>query len=129
MRGRRSAAALPAIALALVLVAAACVQGLELPSDCNASAVQRTASLSDDQLDPESIDVCRHQRVTLDVAVAQDGELHLHGYDEEVPEQEFQAGETLHFAFTAVHSGQFIIEFRRPNGDEVQVGILTVHEP
>jgi len=130
VKSSRSPIALSAFTLALFLVAgSACVRGLDLPSDCGANAVQRTATLADDQLDPQSIDVCRDQRVTLDLAVAQDGELHLHGYDEEVSEQEFQAGETLHIIFTAVHSGQFTIEVHRANGDEVQVGILTVHEP
>ena len=126
----RSLAALPAIALALVLAAVtACVPGVELPSDCGASAVQRAATLADDQLNPSSIDVCRGQQVTLDLTATQGGELHLHGYDEEVPEQEVTAGETVHLVFSAVHSGQFPIEMHSANGDEVEVGILTVHEP
>lgn len=126
---RRSRHALTAGSLALLLAAGtACVPGVELPSDCDAATVQRTATLADDQLEPASIEVCRDQHVTLDLASTQDGELHLHGYDAEVPELELTAGETVQLVFTAFHSGQFPIEVHGAGG-EVEVGTLTVHEP
>jgi hypothetical protein len=125
----RPRAVLTTVTLAMALAAATgCVPEVQLPSDCDAGAVQRSASLADDRLDPQSIEVCRDQQVTLDVAVTQDGELHLHGY-EEVPEQEFTAGDTVHLTFTAVRSGQYPFEVHSASGDEVEVGILTVHEP
>lgn len=125
----RSSRVAVAAALFFLLAATACVPEAQLPADCDAAAVQRQATLAGDRLDPPSIDVCRGQQVALDVAAEQDGDLHLHGYDEEAPETEAHAGSTVHFAFTAVRSGQFIIELHMPDGAEVEVGILTVHEP
>jgi hypothetical protein len=107
-----------------------CVRQSDLPSDCSAPAVHRQASLAGaGSLDPKTIDVCRNQKVTLDVATQRSGELHLHGYDDQGAEIEIKAGATAHLAFTAVHAGQFILEVHNPDGFEVQVGILTVHEP
>lgn len=117
-------------AIALLLLASVstgCVDQADLPDDCDSTDVQRHASLSGDRLDPERIDVCKGQEVTIEVASERDGELHLHGYDEEV---EATAGESATFEFTATLSGQFVIELHTPNGGpEVEVGLLTVHEP
>lgn len=118
---------------ALLLVAAttvACVEQAGLPGDCDASAVQRQASLSGERLDPESIDVCKGQEVTLEISSERAGELHLHGYDEEAPEVEVEAGGTATFKFTTTRAGQFVIELHSHEDDsEVEVGLLTVHEP
>lgn len=120
-------------ALAVLLTAAlavACVAQPGLPDDCGAGAVQRQATLSGERLDPESIDVCRGQSLTLRIASQRAGELHLHGYDEEVPEAEVEPGETATLTFTASRAGQFIIELHPPSGaPEIEVGLLTVHEP
>lgn len=117
----------------LVLIAAGsigCVQQAGLPEDCDASAVQRDASLSGDRLDPESIDVCKGQEVTIKIATQRAGELHLHGYDEEAPEMVVEPGDTATFTFTAIRSGQFPIELHNEEeGSEIEVGLLTVHEP
>jgi len=125
----RSSSAAFASLLLLLAGGTACVEEAQLPADCDAGAVQRQATLAADRLDPEAIDVCRDQHVTLDVAVEQDGVLHLHGYDEEAPATAVHAGDSLRLAFTAVRSGQFPIELHGLNGTEVEVGVFTVHEP
>jgi hypothetical protein len=116
--------------IALLLVATisiGCVERADLPGDCEAEGAQRQASLSGDRLDPERIDVCRGQEVTIEIASERAGELHLHGYDKEV---EAAPGETATFKFTATLAGQFVIELHPPDGGaEIEVGLLTVHEP
>jgi hypothetical protein len=68
--------------------------------------------------------------VTLQIATQRAGEIHLHGYDTEAPEVPVQPGDTATFKFNATRAGQFIIELHTPNnGPEIQVGLLTVHEP
>ena len=120
-----------AILIALLLLAAVtigCVRQADLP-DCDAGAVHRAASLSGDRLEPESIDVCKGQQVTIKITTERAGELHLHGYDEEAPEVTIKPGDTATFTFTATRSGQFVIELHTPNeGPEIEVGLLTVHE-
>jgi hypothetical protein len=123
----------PPSVLALFLLAAisiGCVQQAGLPDDCDASSVQRQASLSGDRLTPEAIDVCKGQEVTIEIATQRAGELHLHGYDEEAPEVPVEPGDTGTFHFTAVRAGQFPIELHdEAAGSETEVGLLTVHEP
>jgi uncharacterized cupredoxin-like copper-binding protein len=124
----------PAAALVGLLfvagVVAACVPQAVLPDDCNAAAVQRQATLSGDHMNPQSVDVCKGQQVTLQVTTQRAGEIHLHGYDTEAPEVPVQPGDTATFKFHATRAGQFIIELHTPNnGPEIQVGLLTVHEP
>jgi hypothetical protein len=107
-----------------------CVEQAVLPDDCDAGKVQRSATLSGDQLTPQSIDVCKEQRVTLEITTERAGEIHLHGYDVEAPEVKVQPGDTATFRFEATRAGQFFIELHTPNnGPEIQVGLLTVHEP
>jgi hypothetical protein len=118
--------------MALLLVgstAAGCVTQSGLPDDCGAANVERQASLDGERLSPESIDVCKGQHVTLDITTQRAGELHLHGYDEEAPEIEVEVGDTAHFDFTAVRSGQFMVELHSADGTEAEVGVFTVHEP
>ena len=125
----RAAAALIAVLL-LMAASIGCVRQADLPDDCETSAVERTASLSGDRLDPEAIDVCKGQQVTIEITTQRAGELHLHGYDEEAPEVAVEPGDTATFAFTATRAGQFVIELHTPNeGPEIEVGLLTVHEP
>jgi hypothetical protein len=117
----------------LLLIAASsigCVQQAGLPDDCGSSSVQRDASLSGDRLDPESIDVCKGQQVTIEIATERAGEIHLHGYDAEAPEVAVEAGDTATFKFSASRAGQFVIELHTGDeGPEIEVGLLTVHEP
>lgn len=119
--------------MALLLVATVgigCVRQAGLPDDCPTGAVQRTASLTGDRLNPEAIDVCKGQQVTIEIVTERAGELHLHGYDEEAPEVAVEPGDTATFKFTATRAGQFVIELHIPNeGPEIEVGLLTVHEP
>jgi hypothetical protein len=118
-----------AFALAgFLLAAAGCVPQSDLPSDCDASQVERTATLTDAGLDPDAIDVCKGQAVTITITVERAGELHLHGYDDQVPGQEVVVGDEAELAFTASHAGQFPLEFHTGQ-DEIEIGILTVHEP
>ena len=124
---RRTALLLLLMLAALVL---GCVQQADLPEDCEASSVQRQASLSGERLDPESIDVCKGQHVSLQISTERAGEIHLHGYDEEAPGVEVESGDTATFAFTATRAGQFVIELHdEAAGSETEVGLLTVHEP
>ncbi|MGZ6372201.1 MAG: cupredoxin domain-containing protein [Candidatus Limnocylindria bacterium] len=126
---RRGAGYLGALLL-VGLVVAACVAEAVLPNDCNAAAVQRATTLNGDHLDPQTIDVCKGQQVTLKVTTQRAGEIHLHGYDVEAPEVKVEPGDTATFKFKATRPGQFIIELHTPNeGPEIQVGLLTVHEP
>lgn len=125
----RAPAALVALLL-LTAVSVGCVRQAGLPDDCDDSAVQRTASLTGDRLDPEAIDVCKGQQVTIEIATERAGELHLHGYDEEAPGVTVEPGDTATFSFTATRAGQFVIELHTPNeGPEIEVGLFTVHEP
>jgi hypothetical protein len=111
----------------LVLAVTACVQQSDLPSDCDASQVERTATLTDGGLDPDAFDICKGQEVTLTITVQVAGTLHLHGYDVELPETELHAGTVAHIGFTASRAGQFPLELHTGT-DEIELAILTVHE-
>jgi hypothetical protein len=111
----------------LLLVTAACVPQSDLPSDCDASEVNRPATLTDAGLDPDAIDVCTGQQVTIAIDVERAGELHLHGYDDQVPEQEVAVGDQVELTFSATRAGQFPLELHE-GGDETEIAILTVHE-
>ena len=114
--------------MAALLVA--CVPSTVLPEDCDAPDVTRGSTLTGEQLEPATIEVCRDQQVTLEVEVERDGILHLHGYDDQTPAVEVRAGETTELAFTAVRAGQFPIALHTTDGPaEATVGTLIVHEP
>jgi hypothetical protein len=115
--------------LLLAAVAVGCVEQAEQPGDCDAGAVQRQASLSGDRLDPEALDVCKGQEVTIKITSQRAGDLHLHGYDEEAPEVAVEPGDTATLTFTAARAGQFVIELHTSDEGEIEVGLLTVHEP
>lgn len=121
----------PSILALLVLAALCigCVEQADLPDDCDAPSVERQASLSGERLEPDAIDVCKGQQVTLEITTERAGEIHLHGYDEEVPGVEVEPGDTAIFEFTASLAGQFVIELHdEAAGTETEVGLLTVHE-
>jgi hypothetical protein len=124
-RIRRLLAALASTAL----VAGACVAGTSLPADCASRSVERSATLSDDRLSPQRIDVCKGQTVTIKLDIQEDGELHFHGYDDQVPEMEVHAGEPISLSFDMTRAGQFPIELHQSASEEAEVGILTVYEP
>jgi hypothetical protein len=116
--------------LLLSVLAIGCVQQADLPAACAAPHERRQSSLTGDRLDPESIDVCKGQQVTIEITTQRAGELHLHGYDQEAPEVPVEPGDTATFTFTATRGGQFLIELHTPDqGPEIEVGLLTVHEP
>jgi len=126
MTYRRSLVALAGLALAT----AACVPGDSPSVSCSDPEVTIATTLANDQLDPANLDACRDQHVVINVTVEQDGTLHLHGFPEQVDEEEVTAGTPLTIEFDAVRSGQFPIELHAAGGaDEVEVGTLTVREP
>jgi hypothetical protein len=115
------------IAILMLLGATSCVSEADLPEDCQAATVQRQATLAGDRLDTESIDVCKGQELTLMITSERAGEIHLHGYEKEM---DVEPGDTATFKFSTTLAGQFPIELHTPNnGPEIEVGILTVHEP
>lgn len=123
---KRTAASL-IVLLVVGWASVGCVQEVVLPDDCNATAVQRDASLTGARLDPEAIGLCKGQDVTIKVTSPRAGNLHLHGYD---IEKSVEAGNTATFQFTASRAGQFVIEFHDEEaGTETEVGLITVHEP
>lgn len=117
------------LALAVLLLAAACVPAANLPDDCDERAVTREATLVELRLEPATLEVCRGQEVSLVLTVERDAVLHIHGYDAEAPAQHVVAGETRTIAFEAVRAGQFPIAIHTTDGPaEADVGTLTVHE-
>lgn len=111
----------------MLLAVAACVQQSTLPSDCAATKVERSATLSKGGLAPDAFDVCKGQAVTITVTVQVAGTLHLHGYDDQVPEKPVVSGDVAKLTFTASRSGQFPLELHK-GADEIELAILTVHE-
>jgi hypothetical protein len=121
--------ALPVVLAAAVAVLVACVPAETVPSDCEAPAVTRQATLGE-ALDPAVIEVCKGQEVTISYTIERDVFLHMHGYDDEVAAREVHAGEVADFQLTAVRSGQFPIVIHTPDGPaETTVGTFIVHEP
>ncbi len=115
--------------VALLIGLAGCVSGTGSGGpDCTESTIELELALSDSALTPAPA-VCRGQTATLRVESSTDGVLHVHGYDEEIPIIVVAPGETAETTFEAVRSGQFVIQLHSPDGPEVEVGILTVHEP
>jgi hypothetical protein len=117
--------------LVMALLLAACSTGVDRPPDCGATSVTRTATLAaDGKLDPQAINVCRDQKVTINVTVRADGVLHIHGYDDQGVAASVHAGSDATLTFTSTHPGQFVIELHAngaPAGEGS--GVLTVHEP
>jgi hypothetical protein len=127
------AAALPrAVVLGAALVLAvglvACVPAEQLPATCSQASVSLSATLSSSGMQPTSFDVCRDQQVTIIVTSQVAGDLHFHGYDDELEEQPITAGQTLKVEFKAAHPGQFPIELHPEDGSEERaVATLVVH--
>lgn len=111
----------------MLLAVAACVQQSTLPPDCAATKVARSATLSNGGLAPDAFDVCKGQAVTITITVQVAGTLHLHGYDDQVPEKPVVSGDVAKLTFTASRSGQFPLELHK-GADEIELAILTVHE-
>ena len=127
---RRLAARVVAVLVAACLLAA-CSTGVDRPPDCSAASVTREAILAaDGKLDPQAINVCRDQKVTISVTVRADGVLHIHGYDDQGVATSVHAGSNAMLTFTATHPGQFVIELHVPGAAAGEgSGVLTVHEP
>jgi Cupredoxin-like domain len=130
MKSAQSRLAAVTIVGTLALFVTACVPGTTLPDDCSDAAVTRSVTLSGESLDPSTIEVCRDQAVTIELTAEDDAEVHFHGYDDQVPEQEVTAGETVTLQFDANQAGQFPIEIHPADGsEEVEAGTLVVNEP
>jgi hypothetical protein len=117
--------------LALVSIAVlltACVSdGRPADLHCDQPTISLPAELAHDSFQPGSLGVCRGQQVSLSVTIAQDGVLHIHGYEQS---KEVRSGDTATFTFLADRSGQFVIELHsaaHPTG--LALGIFTVYEP
>jgi len=117
-----------ALVAAGLLLVAGCTPSVADP--CAAASVTLEAAVTDEAMDPSALAVCRGQEVTLELHSQTDGEFHMHGYDEQVPETSLVPGETTTLEFTADVAGQFIIELHAASGGaETEIGILTVNEP
>lgn len=115
--------------VALLIGCAGCVSSAGTGGpDCAASTIELELALSESALTPAPA-VCRGQTATLRVESTTDGVLHVHGYDEEIPVIVVAPDEVAETTFEAVRSGQFVIQLHSPDGPEVEVAILTVHEP
>ena len=114
--------------VALLVACAGCVSSAGPGPDCAASAIELELTLSESALRPAPA-VCRGQTATMRVESSTEGVLHVHGYDDEIPIVVVAPGEVAETTFDAVRSGQFVIQLHSPDGPEVEVGILTVHEP
>ncbi|HEX6654813.1 MAG TPA: hypothetical protein VF153_01230 [Candidatus Limnocylindria bacterium] len=117
-------------ATSLVVAAAACVPSTSIPATCNDPTVSFSATLTATAMQPDRFEVCRDQEVTITVAAQVGGEVHFHGYDDEIGEKEITAGQTLTVTFKAAHPGQFPIELHPEDGSaEREVAALVVNEP
>ena len=113
--------------MAMLLVLTGCIGGNR---DCESLPTRIELEISADTLTPSDPSVCRDQEVTLVVAPAVDGVIHIHGYDEQVPATSVAAGEVTELVFTATRAGQFPIEFHTDDNIEgASVGVFTVNEP
>lgn len=114
--------------LAVVALLAGCVSnGRPADLNCDQPTISISAQLSHDALEPSALAACRGQQVSLAVKIAQDGVLHIHGYE---LAKEVRSGETATFDFLADQSGQFVVELHsadHPSG--LALGIFTVYEP
>ena len=129
VRFLRHGAALGAAA-SLLIASAACVPSTSLPATCNDPTVSFSATVTATAMQPNKFEVCRNQQVTITVATEVGGELHFHGYDDEIGEKPITAGGTLTVSFKATHPGQYPIELHPEDGsDEREVAQLVVNEP
>ena len=114
--------------ISMAVLLTACVSdGRPADLHCDQPTISLSAELAHDSLEPGALGVCRGQQVTLAVTIAQDGVLHIHGYEES---KEVRGGEVATFSFLADKSGQFVIELHsaaHPTG--LALGIFTVYEP
>ena len=112
--------------LALSLLLAACIGQSAGP--CGEDALTLSATVTAETMEPGTLEVCRDQEVTLELAAETDGVFHIHGYDEHLPAISLTAGETTTVSFTADTAGQFIIELHQASDEESEIGVFTVHE-
>lgn len=70
-----------------------------------------------------TIKVEKGQTVMIRATSTTTGEMHVHGYDKEIP---LKPGEIVRVKFKATIDGEFPIEFHLPAGDHADVGILRV---
>lgn len=118
------------VALVVLLIGCSgCVTTTSSDSlDCAAPAIEVQLALTDSTLTPDP-SVCRGQTVTLKVESSTEGVLHVHGYDDEIPVLPVSPGQVSETTFEAVRSGQFLIQLHAVEAADVDVGVLTVHEP
>lgn len=112
--------------LVLASLLAACIPA---GNNCDAPNLSFDLTITVREMTPSDLTACRDNEITLTVTADEGGVFHLHGYDEEAPPTEITAGEPTTVVFTAVHIGQFIIAFHTHDGEESDLGVLTVNEP
>lgn len=71
-------------------------------------------------LGPSVLRVNQEDKVTIQITVDSDGELHLHGYDKHVA---YKKGQSAQLSFTANLSGRFSYELE---DTKTEIGILEV---
>ena len=109
------------------ILAAGCVPANDACAD---PSVTLEVTVTDTEMDPSTLVVCRDQDVTLEVSAETDGVFHVHGYEDQVEAVSLEPGEVTVLEFTADTAGQFIIELHaHDGGSESEIGILTVNEP
>ncbi len=130
MKVKTTRTTLAVLAVLAISLLSACVSQQQTdPSTCAQDSVTLSATLpATGKLQPENLNICQDQKVTLTVSSERDGAVHLHGYDDQNAEVEVSRGTDATLTFTASHVGQFVIEFHPADGsDESQVGLLTVN--
>ncbi|MBJ7353687.1 MAG: hypothetical protein JHC98_02585 [Thermoleophilaceae bacterium] len=71
----------------------------------------------------QTVKVDKGEKVMIRGLSDSSGEMHVHGYDKEVP---LKAGRIARVTFTANIDGEFAIEFHLSNGGHLDVGTLRV---
>jgi hypothetical protein len=114
----------------IALIGGLAVGCLPANEACADPSVRLEVTVTDTDMDPSSLTVCRDQDVTLEVSAETDGVFHVHGYDDQAPAVSLEPGEVTIIEFTADTAGQFIIELHAlDGGSESEIGVLTVNEP
>lgn len=127
----RNSIALRVIVAFLAVALAGCVEDSGPDAEaCAEPSITIGLSLTATAMNPADPSVCRDQEVTLVIESGVAGVIHIHGYDEQVPATQLEAGDETRLVFTASRSGQFPVELH-PQEDPtgVEVGVFTVHEP
>ena len=116
------------LAVPLVLLVAGCVDQ-DRPAACDADELSLEVTVGADGMEPNPLEACEGQTVSMTVIPEIDGVFHIHGYDRAVPATTIVAGEETVLDFAAELTGQFLVELHpAESGQGVDIGIFTVYE-